>query len=205
MRSFLFIFGLLAQMAYAGTTSQFRCEAALIPASPLNTARLQLRSIEPSDIPALVRGHDDSQMLASLGINLNTFRRALNFATIGQSGPILRSSLTILHKGQIIGLISLTEVTRDRVFFNQHPKPTKSFWVEVGYSIHPQYWNQGFASEALAAAIDFAFSQLHVAGIFAHAYKGNPASIRVLANAGFRQYDQLERGMLFALPATEGL
>src|ERR1700743_994858 len=38
-------------------------------------------------------------------------------------------------------------------------KPTAHGVVEVGYSVIPDYQRQGFASEALAALVDWAFSQ----------------------------------------------
>lgn len=72
-------------------------------------------------------------------------------------------------QGELLGLISLTHVT-----------DTQS---EVGYWVAPQFWNSGLASAALNALV-----QANPCGdtsLVASVFQDNPASARVVTQAGF--------------------
>lgn len=56
--------------------------------------------------------------------------------------------------------------------------------AEVWYKIHPDYWNQGFATEALQAVINYAFHTLQLHRIEAGCAVANLGSIRVLEKVG---------------------
>ncbi|MFY0691476.1 MAG: GNAT family N-acetyltransferase [Paracoccaceae bacterium] len=70
---------------------------------------------------------------------------------------------------ELVGLISLERMDRGQ--------------SEVGYWVAPAYWNTGVASEAVEALIR-ANPQANRT-IFASVFQDNPASARVLTNAGF--------------------
>ena len=57
--------------------------------------------------------------------------------------------------------------------------------VRLGYYIARPYWNRGLATEAAAAFIDVAFSQLHLSEVFADVEKGHDASRHILQKLGF--------------------
>ena len=57
---------------------------------------------------------------------------------------------------------------------------------ELGYWLGVPYWGQGFATEALHAVIDFAFSEFEHNALHAGARVTNPASRRVLEKCGFQ-------------------
>ena len=57
---------------------------------------------------------------------------------------------------------------------------------ELGYWLGVPYWGQGFATEALHAVIDFAFSECEHTALHAGARVTNPASRRVLEKCGFQ-------------------
>ena len=62
--------------------------------------------------------------------------------------------------------------------------------TEVGYWIAPPFWNTGLASEALRAMIE---ANPHGATTyFASVFQDNPASARVLTNAGFQYIGDAE-------------
>ena len=69
----------------------------------------------------------------------------------------------------IIGLISLRPLDRDQ--------------SEIGYWVAPAFWNAGYASEAVQAIV--AANPLGNKTLFASVFQDNPASARVLTNAGF--------------------
>ena len=56
---------------------------------------------------------------------------------------------------------------------------------EIGYVIMKKYWNQGFATEAAIAIIDFAVNHLNQTRILGRHAKENPVSRKVLEKVGF--------------------
>lgn len=71
--------------------------------------------------------------------------------------------------GPLVGLISLEEMDRDQ--------------AEIGYWVGPVVWNTGLATEALRALMEA--NPLGNKQIFGKVFQDNPASARVLTNAGF--------------------
>ena len=81
-------------------------------------------------------------------------------------------SIELVQKNQFIGLIALNL-----------GKPNFKI-AEVWYKLHPAYWRQGYAKEALAKLIKFAFLDLRLHRIEAGCAVENVASIKVLENVG---------------------
>ena len=71
--------------------------------------------------------------------------------------------------GEVMGVISLTRLERSQ--------------SEVGYWVAPAYWNTHLASEAVQALV--AANPQGNQAMFAAVFHNNPASARVLTNAGF--------------------
>ncbi len=69
-------------------------------------------------------------------------------------------------------------------------KPVDSAQCEIGYWVAPPYWNTGLASEAVRAVI--AANPLGAGTMFASVFQDNPASARVLTNAGFEYIGDAE-------------
>ena len=59
--------------------------------------------------------------------------------------------------------------------------------AELGYNVEPANWNHGIATEAARATIDWGFSVLSLAKIYARTDAWNEASWRVMENAGLRR------------------
>ena len=57
---------------------------------------------------------------------------------------------------------------------------------ELGYWLGVDYWGKGYATEALHALIDYAFTEFDHAALQAGARVTNPASRRVLEKCGFQ-------------------
>ncbi len=80
----------------------------------------------------------------------------------------------------LIGLISL--------------KPLGQGQSQIGYWVAPQAWNTGIASEAVRALVA---ANPHAARtLFAEVFQDNPASARVLTNAGFDYIGDAEAACL---------
>ena len=59
--------------------------------------------------------------------------------------------------------------------------------VELGYSLHPMIWGQGYATELARACLNWADGKLSVPEIWAFVHPDNVASRRVLDRAGFKE------------------
>jgi RimJ/RimL family protein N-acetyltransferase len=80
--------------------------------------------------------------------------------------------LVTLRDGTIVGACGL--------MFREDDAP------EIGYWLGVPYWNKGYATEALHALIDYAFTDLTHDVVQAGARVTNPASRRVLEKCGFQ-------------------
>lgn len=70
------------------------------------------------------------------------------------------------------------------------------YQVEVGISISPTRQNQGIASEALEAVLDFLFTDLKKHRVIASIDPRNQASNRMLLKAGFRKEGHFKQSLL---------
>jgi RimJ/RimL family protein N-acetyltransferase len=59
--------------------------------------------------------------------------------------------------------------------------------VELGYGVHPDHRNAGYATEAAIALVGWAIGRDGVTRVIAECDEHNPASIRVLEKAGLRR------------------
>ncbi|AWB43644.1 GNAT family N-acetyltransferase [Paenibacillus sp. CAA11] len=58
--------------------------------------------------------------------------------------------------------------------------------VEIGYHIHPAFGSMGYATEAAACCMAYAFEHLNLQRVISIIAPGNEASIRVAEKAGLR-------------------
>lgn len=77
---------------------------------------------------------------------------------------------------ELLGVVGLTCLERDQ--------------AEIGYWIAPAFWNTGYASEAVVAMLNANPKSSRT--IFAEVFQDNPASARVLTNAGFEYIGDAE-------------
>jgi [ribosomal protein S5]-alanine N-acetyltransferase len=65
--------------------------------------------------------------------------------------------------------------------------PPQEGAVELGYGIHPDFRNRGYASEAAEALVRWALEQPTVRKVVSECERTNAASVRVLEKAGLRR------------------
>ncbi len=82
-------------------------------------------------------------------------------------------AVTLLNSGRLVGSIGLG-IERE---FQR---------AELGYWIGKPFWNQGYATEASGAVIEFGFGTLGLNRIFASHLVRNPGSGRVMEKNGMR-------------------
>jgi RimJ/RimL family protein N-acetyltransferase len=64
---------------------------------------------------------------------------------------------------------------------------------EVGFILHPDYWGEGLAHEALVAIIERTFARFPIAALEADVDPRNAASLRLLGKLGFEEVRRAER------------
>lgn len=82
-------------------------------------------------------------------------------------------AITLQEQGNLVGAIGLTlQRGIDR--------------AEMGYWIGKPHWNKGYASEAARKVVEFGFESWNLERIYARHFADNPASGKVIRNAGLR-------------------
>ena len=81
-----------------------------------------------------------------------------------------------LYSGELVGVISLTP-----------GRDVNRYSAEVGYFVSEQYWNKGYATEALRLVGNFAQFRHGLKRLYATVFDFNVASMRVLEKTGFKK------------------
>jgi [ribosomal protein S5]-alanine N-acetyltransferase len=143
----------------------------------LRSSRLTLRPFDAGDAPAL------QTLVGAYEIALNTLMIPHPYPDGAAVEWIARhqedfDQNRIVHfavdDGQLVGTMAL--VTKDEGV------------AEIGYWIGVPFWGRGYASEAAAAVVRYGFEERGLRRVFAMHFGRNPASGRVLQNAGM-QYE----------------
>lgn len=69
-------------------------------------------------------------------------------------------------------------------------------WARFGYTIHNQYWQNGYGSESVKATLKLAFSTLQYNRIEAHINLDNEASIKLVESVGL-QFECVRKGFIY--------
>lgn len=153
----------------------------------IETERLWLRKLQPTDAKRLFTIFSNVDVLRHYGMephqSLAETKQMLSGMLEGiADGSIMRWGIMRKDQSELIGTIG---------FHNRAPRHHRA---EVGYEIHPDYWRNGYATEALQAVLTYAFS-LDIDRVGAIVYTGNVASQQLLERNGFVREGLLQRYM----------
>ena len=65
-------------------------------------------------------------------------------------------------------------------------KPENDWEADIGYELAPEYWGQGYATEAALAIVSFGFREVGLHRISSWCIADNTASAKVLERVGLR-------------------
>jgi ribosomal-protein-alanine N-acetyltransferase len=158
-------------------------------AAAIITKRLKLRSPGYSDLNEMIEMDMSQDVQKHLFLTVQStgeqtekalLRKRLK-ESIKSGDPKGGAQWTIVDKntGRFIGMISL-ELT---LAINK---------MALSFRLKPEMWRQGYATEAVSAAVEFAFNKLMFSELSALVHPDNIASQRVIEKAGF-----LRDGLLF--------
>jgi [ribosomal protein S5]-alanine N-acetyltransferase len=144
----------------------------------LETSRLILREFEQDDWQAVHAWESDPETARFMHRDVmdkdgtrNFIRRALACRT---ATPRKKWHLGItLRTGELIGSIALGMVAEQT--------------AGLGFALHHDHWNLGYATEAVGAVLRFGFETLGLHRVRAHCHVDNTASVRVMEKNGMRR------------------
>jgi ribosomal-protein-alanine N-acetyltransferase len=144
----------------------------------LETERLILRHLSTDDAEFILRLVNDPAFIANIGDRgIRSLEQAMNYLLDGPMssyryhghGPYLVALREALVPIGMCGLLK-------RVQFED---------ADLGYALLPEYWSQGFAFEAAAAVLQFAYESLALPRTLGLVSPDNLKSIRLLEKLGF--------------------
>ena len=154
----------------------------------METARLRLRAIEPSDAPALLSIFSDEEVTRFYDLyTYSTLEEAEAlidfFAESFEDERGIRWGIARKEDNLLLGTCGYVWLRR--------------FRGEIGYELGRAYWRQGFMTEALEAIIDFGFQMLDLNRIEALVMPENQASAGLLKQMAFQEEGLLRQHDFF--------
>lgn len=143
------------------------------------TQRLLIRPLEAADSAALYAYRSDPdvvrfQMWRPADLKeVRNFIRDLRGLTPGLPGIWYQFGIVELDSGRLVGDCGV------------HAPIDKHDTVELGLTFRTDAQGKGYASEALAALVDFCFATLHVRRIIARTHPENIRAIALIKRGGF--------------------
>ncbi len=101
-------------------------------------------------------------------------------------GEGIRWGIALKGRGDIIGIIGFNGFTRGHkaaIGFNGF---TRGHKAAIVFALMPEYWGEGYITEAIKPVAEYGFSHLELQRIEAEVMPGNTASGRTLAKLGFK-------------------
>jgi RimJ/RimL family protein N-acetyltransferase len=124
---------------------------------------------------------EDVDLLAELMANEDFMRFSLGVYSRKQTAAFLEKILAWQNRGLLSQFAVLSRADNQLIgycgFFHQEVDGTNE--IEIGYRLHPNYWNKGRATEAAQAVRDHAFRDLNLSRVISLIHSENAASRRV--------------------------
>lgn len=145
---------------------------------PIESSRLSLRRPQPNDAPALHARRNDPRVAEyqdwTLPYELSAAEELVADAVAGPGAADGWHMLTITDRGtaEILGDVAIGLSWDQRC-------------AEIGYTLAPDHWGKGYATEAAAAVIPHLFDTVGVTRVHGQLHPDNIASARVFERLGF--------------------
>jgi len=144
----------------------------------LKTKRLVLRPFSNSDADCVRRLAGDFDIASTTLFIPHPYEKGMAEQWIGrhqfefENAISLTLAIALINENTLIGAIALSN------FRNRDNN------ASLGYWIGKTYWNHGYCTEASHRMLQYGFETLGLNRIYAHHFKRNPASGKVMQNLG---------------------
>ncbi len=148
----------------------------------LKTERLILKPFVESDFADLFRHRSDERVMEFLGgtQSAETVEARIKFyAAHFEEHTFAMCAMLWKETGQFIGVGGL-QFTEDKSN------------VEVGYTVDPEFWRRGIATESTVGCLSYGFDVIGLKRIIAQTHTDNLGSRIVLERAGMRFLDDIQ-------------
>jgi len=164
----------------------------------LQTARLDLRPLVPSDAPALLALKSDPVVMrygstrpwSDPQVAIDYIQRDLQGMA---AGTYVQLAIIRREDADLIGMCSF------------HLLDVQCRRAELGYSLVVSAWGRGYANEAVTALLDWGFGHLELNRVEADIDPRNAASVRALERLGFTREGHLRERWIVAGEKSDSL
>lgn len=165
----------------------------------LETKRLRLRDLLESDLEAMHKLRSNPDVTRYIDYIES---KSINDTREWISGTIQHNSLVPRRSYNLVIDRSIDRAIIGWIGLGQSSDQTKGD-MNFGYALLPEYWGQGYVTEALTAIIDFAFDELGVVRIFGECHIKNFASARIMEKVGLRHQGVIGDQVQYAIERAE--
>ena len=157
---------------------------------PIHTDRLILRTMTPADLDDVhaYQGRDD--VCRYLLHEARTREELVDWVekyaaatVLAKEGDWIEPAIEL--DGRVIGQMYLTVTS------------IENLGAEIGWTLHPDFFGRGYATEAAAATLDLAFGQLGLHRVRADLDPRNAASIALCGRLGMRAEAHFVKDLMF--------
>jgi RimJ/RimL family protein N-acetyltransferase len=147
---------------------------------PITTERLRLRRSTPEDAGAISAYRSDPEVHRMQGWErtdpegVQAEIEEMAPRRPGEPGGWVQFTVEDRADGSLVGDVGLS------------PADGEPGVIKVGYTIDPRFQGRGYATEAVAALVDYSFGTLEADVVRAYAGAENTPSIRVMEKVGMR-------------------
>lgn len=147
----------------------------------LETNRLCLRTFVESDCDTMTLINQDPNVMKyfpAIADRQQTLELIKRIMTHQEKYGYSLYAVEIKSSAELIGFVGLLHRTKEE--FDAHFMPS----TEIGWRLSSLHWNQGYATEAALAVLDYAFNQLNLKEVVSFTVLQNKASRRVMEKIG---------------------
>ena len=160
------------------------------PFPVLETERLLLRRITKKDADDIFTFRKEPEVMKYIGKpNAKSVKEVKDLIKRMDDGIKSNANIawgiTLKNKDIVIGTIGYHTVEKEH------------YRAEIGYMLHPDFWNKKLAGEAIKAVIDFGFKTMNLHSIEAKLDAANIASKKLLVSQGFEKEAYFKENFFF--------
>lgn len=153
------------------------------------TERLVLRTEAEGDLAAWLERANTPEVLAFLGGPKSPAKVAESFARMREAHVEGRPSfymMALKDGGELVGRCGLATIDPE-----QAPDGLRG-QIQIGWTVCPEHWGKGYASEAARAWLAIAFENHAAPAVYGQTSERNAASWRIMQKLGMRRLAELD-------------